>query len=49
MLFKVNKNASSADLAPPDLVHEIETYPPKIFPLSFLNKHIVGPLLSHFK
>ena len=47
IFIKVNKKHPSADLFPSDEVHEMEAYPPNIFPFSFLHKLIVGPLLLY--
>ena len=45
---KVNMKVPGAIFPHPLFSQEIEAYPPKIFPLSFLYKHKVGPWLSHF-
>ena len=47
MFVNVKINESGADFPFPVHVQGIEAYPPNIFPLLFLYKQIVGPILSH--
>ena len=50
ILVKVNKKLSLDCIHPLSLsiVQEMDEKPPKIYPFSFYNKQIVGPLLSQF-